>query len=173
MLNIWLTLRYSRGKQQNQTIKVYEFHAATLWLTWLLSKEVADEAPEHCLVADDEHVAGSFQLHDDRCHTCHDVLVRLAPRVAVAQLVLIAPGKFRWILLLHLLVSQSLANTLKINHFLNKNIRMICNSLNRRVNICDQAFWDFSNFLKICIIDHESEIDFDASAGQYFTEVCR
>jgi hypothetical protein len=85
--------------------------AATL--TWLLSEEEANETPEHRLVADDEDVAGSFQLHDDRSHSGHDVFVRLAPRVAIAQLVLIPPGKFRGILLLHLLISQTLTNSLE------------------------------------------------------------
>lgn len=59
-----------------------------------LIKEESDDAAQHSLMRHHEDVIGALQLGHYRLDALHRVDVTLAPRITIAQLVLIAPGKF-------------------------------------------------------------------------------
>lgn len=66
-------------------------------LLGFLVEEESDDAAQHRLMRHHEHVVGSLQLGDHRLDALHRVHVALAPRVTIAQLVLIAPGEFLFV----------------------------------------------------------------------------
>ena len=58
--------------------------------------EIRIERAQHCVVGDDQHrVARALELYDDRVEAQDNVLVRLAARIAVVELVALAPRTLR------------------------------------------------------------------------------
>lgn len=82
-------------------------------LTKLSVEEVSEHAAQHCLMSNHDHVVLILQSRQHRPQPRHDVDVRLAPRVSVPELVLVAPRELLREPLLHLLVGETLADSLE------------------------------------------------------------
>lgn len=79
-----------------------------------LVEEVREDASEDRLVRHHQHVSLPLQLHHHRLKADHDVLIRLATRVAISELVGVARLEVVWMLLLDLLVRHLFADALRM-----------------------------------------------------------
>ena len=86
----------------------WHFHPRTLLLRHV--HIVGVDAPQDCLVRDNNHIFTPLQLHDDRLQSDDDIAVRFAAPVAVVVLVLVAGREILGVAFGDFLVCETVAD---------------------------------------------------------------
>lgn len=93
-------------REFDQRVKGH-FHPRTLFLGYV--HKVCVDAPEDCLMRDDQDVFAALELHDDGLQSDDDVAVRFTAQVAVVVFVFVALCKVFGVLFFDLCIREAVA----------------------------------------------------------------